>query len=136
MAWTAAACMQWQGWPVLIWEVRACGQIRRQLRARRLAQRQAQVAAVLAEKQAAEAAEAAEKEHKVQLRDELKARMKAWQQVRMTLSSLHRTRVAALMGAFNLPSADVLCSRRLGRVGWTTQPGAGKFAMWACSPSA
>ncbi len=56
-------------------------QIRRQLRARRLAQRQAAVAAALAEKQAAEAAEAAEKEAKVQLRDELKARMKAWQQV-------------------------------------------------------
>ena len=37
---------------------------------------------MLAEKQAAESAEAAEKERKVELREQLKARMKAWQQVR------------------------------------------------------
>lgn len=57
-------------------------QIRRQLRARRLGAKQVQMQAALAQQLAREAAEAAEKEQKVELREALKAKMKAWQQVR------------------------------------------------------
>lgn len=57
-------------------------QIRRQLRARRLAEKQAQMRAALAEKQARDVQESAEKERKVELREEYKQRMAAWRQVR------------------------------------------------------
>lgn len=55
--------------------------MRRQARAKRLAEKQAQIRAALAEKQARDSAEAQEKERKVELREEYKQRMKAWQQV-------------------------------------------------------
>lgn len=57
-------------------------QIRRQLRARRLAEKQAQMRAALAEKQARDVQESTEKERKVELREEYKQRMNAWRQVR------------------------------------------------------
>ena len=48
-----------------------------------------QMQAALAQQLAREAAEAAEKEQKVELREALKAKMKAWQQVRALGSSRH-----------------------------------------------
>ncbi|CAL8460559.1 g88 [Coccomyxa elongata] len=68
-------------------------EMRRQARAKRLAEKQAQIRAALAEKQARDSAEAQEKERKVELREEYKQRMKAWQQgkdgnIRALLSSL------------------------------------------------
>ena len=63
-------------------------QIRRQLRARRLAEKQAQMRAALAEKQARDVQESAEKERKVELREEYKQRMAAWRQVRHAV--IHR----------------------------------------------
>lgn len=63
--------------------------MRRQARARRLAEKQAQIAAALAEKVARDTAEAEEKERKVELREAYKQRMKTWQQVPVfPLSSL------------------------------------------------
>ena len=63
----------------------AIPQLRRQLRARRLAEKQAQMAAALAEKQARDVKESTEKERKVELREENKQRMAAWRQVRAAL---------------------------------------------------
>ena len=61
----------------------AVAQLRRQLRARRLAEKQAQMAAALAEKQARDVQESAETERKAALREENKQRMAAWRQVRL-----------------------------------------------------
>ena len=64
-------------------------QIRRQLRARRLAEKQAQMRAALAEKVARDVQESAENERKVELREEYKQRMAAWRQVGPLSSFTH-----------------------------------------------
>ena len=54
-----------------------------------MAEKQAQIQMALAEKQARDSAEASEKERKVQLREQYKERMHAWQQVSFPPSSPH-----------------------------------------------
>ena len=69
-------------------------EVRRQLRARRAAEKHARMAAQLAEKRARDEAEAAEKAGKVEFREQLRPRIDAWcagkkDNIRALLSSMH-----------------------------------------------
>ena len=94
-------------------------QIRRQLRARRLAEKQAQMRAALAEKVARDVQESAEKERKVELREEYKQRMAAWRQVRPTSSFTPPPRARSL-----------LCGKLLRCTKWICQGGSEHAVAW------